>query len=201
MKPMVISTGIATEEDIRLAVETCRKAGNSDITLLKCTSSYPAPVEEANLIMIPELAKRFGAKSGLSDHTTGSTSAIVAIAFGAVMIEKHFIIDRSVGGPDAAFSMDEKEFTQMVNDIRIAEKVIGKVSYELTDKMKSGRNFSRSLYVAEDMKTGDVITEQNVRSVRPGYGLHPKYWDDIAGKKVNRDIKKGTRFEMEFITK
>jgi pseudaminic acid synthase len=199
MKPMVISTGIATEEDIRLAVETCRKAGNNDITLLKCTSSYPAPVEEANLIMIPELAKRFGVKSGLSDHTMGSMSAIVAVALGAVMIEKHFIIDRSVGGPDAAFSMDEKEFTQMVNDIHIAEKAIGKVSYELTDKMKSGRNFSRSFYVAEDMKTGDVITEQNVRSVRPGYGLHPKYWDDIAGKQVNRNLKKGTKFDIRYI--
>jgi pseudaminic acid synthase len=151
--------------------------------------------------MISELAKRFGVKSGLSDHTTGSMSAIVAVTLGAVMIEKHFIIDRSIGGPDAAFSMDEKEFTQMVNDIRIAEKAIGKVSYELTDKMKSGRNCSRSLYVAEDIKTGDVITKQNVRSVRPEYGLHPKYWDDIVGKKVNRNLKKGTRFEMEFITK
>jgi pseudaminic acid synthase len=199
MKPMVISTGIADEEDIRLAIDTCRNAGNSDITLLKCTSSYPAPVEEANLIMIPELAKHFGVKSGLSDHTLGSLSAITAVAMGAVMIEKHFIIDRSVGGPDAAFSMDEKEFTQMVKDIRTAEKAIGKVSYELTEKMNSGRNCSRSLYVAEDMKAGDLITEQNVRSVRPGYGLHPKYWTEIVGKKANRDLEKGMRFELRFI--
>jgi pseudaminic acid synthase len=199
MKPMVISTGIAAEEDIQLAVDTCRNVGNNDITLLKCTSSYPAPVEEANLIMIPELAKRFGVKSGLSDHTMGSVSAIVAVTFGAVMIEKHFIIDRSIGGPDAAFSMDEKEFAQMVNDIRTAEKATGKVSYELTEKMKAGRNCSRSLYVAEDMKAGDIISKQNVRSVRPGYGLHPKYWEKIVGKKVNRNLEKGTRFELGYI--
>jgi pseudaminic acid synthase len=199
MKPIVISTGIATKEDIQLAVDTCRNVGNNDITLLKCTSSYPAPVDEANLIMIPELATRFGVKSGLSDHTMGSISAITAVALGAVMIEKHFIIDRSIGGPDAAFSMDEKEFTQMVKDIRTAEKTIGKISYELTGKMISGRNCSRSLYVAEDMKAGDVITEQNIRSVRPGYGLHPKHWNEIAGKNVNRDLVKGMRFEMEFV--
>ncbi|MDR1340444.1 MAG: pseudaminic acid synthase [Prevotellaceae bacterium] len=199
MKPMVISTGIATEEDIQLAVDTCRNVGNNDITLLKCTSSYPAPVEEANLIMIPELAKRFGVKSGLSDHTMGSVSALVAVTLGAVMIEKHFIIDRSIGGPDAAFSMDEKEFTQMVNDIRTAEKAMGKVSCELTEKMKSGRNCSRSLYVAEDMKAGDIVSEQNVRSVRPGYGLHPKYWNEIVGEKVNRNLEKGTRFELSYI--
>ncbi|MDR0680867.1 MAG: pseudaminic acid synthase [Dysgonamonadaceae bacterium] len=201
MKPMVISTGIADEADIQLAVDTCRKVGNNDITLLKCTSSYPAPVEEANLIMIPELAKHFEVKSGLSDHTMGSISVIMAVALGAVMVEKHFIIDRSIGGPDAAFSIDEKEFTQMVKDIRIAEKAIGKASYGLTDKMRTGRNSSRSLYVAEDMKTGDVITEQNVRSVRPGYGLHPKYLNEIVGKKVNRDLEKGTRFELKFIVK
>jgi pseudaminic acid synthase len=199
MKPMVIATGIATGEDIQLAVGTCRKVGNNDITLLKCTSAYPAPIEEANLAMIPDLAKRFGVKAGLSDHTIGSISAITAVAFGAVMIEKHFIIDRSIGGPDAAFSMDEKEFARMVKDIRLAEKAIGKVSYELTDKMRLGRNCSRSLYVAENMKAGDIITEKNVRSVRPGYGMHPKYRDEILGKEVNRDLEKGMRFELQFI--
>ncbi|WP_289144396.1 pseudaminic acid synthase, partial [uncultured Bacteroides sp.] len=181
MKPMVISTGIATEEDIQLAVDTCRAAGNDDITLLKCTSSYPAPIEEANLCMIKDLAERYGVKSGLSDHTIGSVSAVVAVTQGATMIEKHFIIDRSIGGPDASFSMNEQEFAQMVKDIRMAEAAIGSVSYELTDKMKSGREFSRSLYVAEDMKAGEVVTEQNVRSVRPGFGLHPKYLKDILG--------------------
>lgn len=199
MKPMVISTGIATPDDIQLAVETCRKVGNNDITLLKCTSSYPAPIEEANLLMIKDLATRFQVKSGLSDHTIGAVAPITAVALGATMIEKHFIIDRSIGGPDAAFSMNEAEFTQMVKDIREAEKAIGKVDYALTEKMKSSRDFSRSLYVAKDMKAGDVITEQNVRSVRPGFGLHPKYLPEILGKHVNRDLEKGDRMSLEWV--
>ena len=198
-KPMVISTGIATEEDIRLAVDTCRSAGNNDITLLKCTSSYPAPTEEANLCMIADLANRFKVKVGLSDHTLGSIAGITAVSLGACMIEKHFILDRSIGGPDAFFSMNELEFSQMVKDIRTVESAIGQVNYEPTDKMKAGRAFSRSLYVAENMKKGEVITEINVRSVRPGYGLHPKYLPEILGKKVNRDIEKGTRFTLDYI--
>ena len=198
-KPMVISTGIATEEDIRLAVDTCRSAGNNDITLLKCTSSYPAPIEEANLCMIADLANRFKVKVGLSDHTLGSIAGITAVSLGACMIEKHFILDRSTGGPDAFFSMNELEFSQMVKDIRTVESAIGQVNYEPTDKMKAGRAFSRSLYVAENMKKGEVITEINVRSVRPGYGLHPKYLPEILGKKVNRDIEKGTRFTLDYI--
>ena len=153
-KPMVISTGIATEEDIRLAVDTCRSAGNNDITLLKCTSSYPAPIEEANLCMIADLANRFKVKVGLSDHTLGSIAGITAVSLGACMIEKHFILDRSIGGPDAFFSMNELEFSQMVKDIRTVESAIGQVNYEPTDKMKAGRAFSRSLYVAENMKKG-----------------------------------------------
>ena len=199
MKPMVISTGIATLEDIELAVKTCRSVGNNDITLLKCTSSYPAPIEEANLCMMKDLAERFQVKSGLSDHTLGSISPIVAVSLGACMIEKHFIIDRKIGGPDAPFSMDEKEFTQMVKDVRMAEAAIGRVSYELTEKMNAGREFCRSLYVAEDMKAGDIITEKNVRSVRPGYGLHPKYLPEILGKRVNRDLEKGDRMKLEFV--
>lgn len=198
-KPMVISTGIATEEDIRLAVDTCRSAGNNDITLLKCTSSYPAPIEEANLCMIADLANRFKVKVGLSDHTLGSIAGITAVSLGACMIEKHFILDRSIGGPDAFFSMNELEFSQMVKDIRTVESAIGQVNYEPTDKMKAGRAFSRSLYVAENMKKGEVITEINVRSVRPGYGLHPKYLPEILGKKVDRDIEKGTRFTLDYI--
>ena len=198
-KPMVISTGIATEEDIRLAIDTCRSAGNNDITLLKCTSSYPAPIEEANLCMIADLANRFKVKVGLSDHTLGSIAGITAVSLGACMIEKHFILDRSIGGPDAFFSMNELEFSQMVKDIRTVESAIGQVNYEPTDKMKAGRAFSRSLYVAENMKKGEVITEINVRSVRPGYGLHPKYLPEILGKKVNRDIEKGTRFTLDYI--
>lgn len=169
-KPMVLATGIATEEDIQLAVEACRRMGNNDITVLKCTSSYPAPVEEANLCMIRDLAERFQVKSGLSDHTLGSVSPIVAVTQGASMIEKHFILNRSIGGPDCSFSMEEKDFAQMVKDVRMAELSLGKTTYELTEKMRGSRSASRSLYVAEDMKAGEVITERNVRSVRPGFG-------------------------------
>ena len=198
-KPMVLATGIATEEDIQLAVEACRRMGNNDITGLKCTSSYPAPVEEANLCMIRDLAERFQVKSGLSDHTLGSVSPIVAVTQGASMIEKHFILNRSIGGPDCSFSMEEKDFAQMVKDVRMAELSLGKTTYELTEKMRGSRSASRSLYVAEDMKAGEVITERNVRSVRPGFGLHPKYLKDILGKNVNRDLEKGTRFALEYV--
>lgn len=141
MKPMVISTGVATEEDIQLAVDTCRKVGNNDITLLKCTSAYPAPVEEANLAMINDLKTRFNVKSGLSDHTIGSIVPITSVAMGATMIEKHFIIDRSIGGPDSSFSMNREEFTQLVKDVRMAESAIGHVSYELSEKAKANRAF------------------------------------------------------------
>lgn len=199
MKPIVISTGIATEEDIKLAVDTCRNVGNNDITLLKCTSSYPAPIEEANLCMIKDLAERYNVKAGLSDHTIGSIAPIVAVTQGATMIEKHFIIDRSIGGPDAAFSMNETEFTQMVKEIRMAESAIGKVDYSLTEKQKMGRSFSRSLYITEDIKKGELITENNIKSVRPGYGLHPKYYKDIINKRVNINLEKGDRFKLEYI--
>lgn len=198
-KPMVLSTGIAEIEDIELALDACHRMGNNDITLLKCTSSYPAPIEEANLCMIQDIAQRFGVKSGLSDHTIGSIAPIVAMTQGAVMIEKHFILDRAIGGPDATFSMDEKEFTQMVKDVRMAEAAIGTVTYELTEKQKGGRTAARSLYIAEDMKAGDILTEKNLRSVRPGFGLHPKYLNECLGKKVKRDLEKGERMALEFI--
>ena len=198
-KPIIISTGIATEEDIQLAVDTCRSVGNNDITLLKCTSSYPAPIEEANLVMIPDLARRFNVKSGLSDHTIGSTASIIATVLDGTVIEKHFIIDRSIGGPDASFSMNEQEFTEMVKAVRDTEKALGKVDYPLTDKQKSNRVFSRSLYVVVDIKAGEIITEQNVRSIRPGFGLHPIYLIDIIGKKAGRDITKGEPIKLEDI--
>lgn len=196
MKPMVISTGIATMEDIELAIETCRSVGNNDITLLKCTSSYPAPIEEANLRMIKDFSERFHVKAGLSDHTLGSVAPIVATSLGAVMIEKHFIIDRSIGGPDAAFSMNEDEFAQMVRDIRVAESAIGTVTYELTEKQESSRCFARSLYVVKDITAGEIITEDNIRSVRPGFGLHPKYMKEILGTVAKKDYKKGERFSL-----
>lgn len=199
LKPIIISTGIALEEDIREAVDACRKVGNNDITLLKCTSSYPAPIEEANLLMMNDLANRFNVKTGLSDHTFGSVASIVAVSLGAQMIEKHFIIDRSIGGPDSSFSMNEPEFTQMVKDIRMAESALGKISYELSDKMKISRDFRRSLYVVEDMKAGEIITEKNIRSVRPGFGLHPKFLSGIIGLKVVTDLSRGSALKWEYI--
>lgn len=193
-KPMIISTGIAEYEDIALAVESCRKAGNNDITLLKCTSSYPAPVEEANLVMMRRFAKDFKVKVGLSDHTLGSTVPIVATALGATVIEKHFILDKSIGGPDASFSLDEKEFTEMVQAVRQAEKALGQETYELTNKQKAGKDFARSLYVAEDIKQGEIFTDKNLRSVRPGFGMHPKFLKDYLGKTSLKNWKKGERF-------
>lgn len=198
-KPIILSTGIAEQADIELALDACRRMGNNDIALLKCTSSYPAPIAEANMCMVKDLSKRYDVISGLSDHTMGATVPIVATCFGAKIIEKHFILDRSVGGPDASFSMNEEEFTAMVRSIREAESAIGKVDYTLTEKQAKGKDFSRSLYITEDIKKGDMITETNVRSIRPGFGLHPKYYMEILGKKVNGDLERGDRFELNFI--
>lgn len=200
-KPIILSTGIAELEDIELALDACRRMGNNDIALLKCTSSYPAPINEANMVMVKDLAERFDVISGLSDHTMGATVPVVATCFGAKIIEKHFILDRSIGGPDAAFSMNEAEFTAMVQAVREAESAIGLVDYTLTEKQAKGKDFSRSLYVVEDMKAGEVITEKNVRSIRPGFGLHPKYYNEILGKKVKKDIEKGERIEFVNIDK
>lgn len=200
-KPMIISTGIATEEDIELALDACYRMGNKDVTLLKCTSSYPAPIEEANLLMIKNMAERYNVRAGLSDHTMGATAPVVAVCFGAKVIEKHFILDRSIGGPDASFSMNETEFTEMVKAVREAEKAIGIIDYSLTDKQVKGRDFCRSLYVVEDIKAGEVITEKHVRSIRPGFGLHPKYYSEILGKIANKDIEKGERLSFNQIGK
>ena len=199
-KPVIISTGIAEMEDIELALDACRRMGNNDIALLKCTSSYPAPIEEANMAMVKDFAERFGVISGLSDHTMGSTVPVVAACFGAKIIEKHFILDRSIGGPDASFSMNEVEYTAMVKAVREAESAIGVVDYTLTEKQAKGKDFSRSLYVIEDMKEGDVISKKNVRSIRPGFGLHPKYYNEIVGKRVKCDLEKGDRLSLEYIS-
>ena len=198
-KPIILSTGIAEIEDIELAIDACKRMGNLDIALLKCTSSYPAPIEEANMIMVQDLATRFGVISGLSDHTMGATVPVVATCFGAKIIEKHFILDREIGGPDASFSMNEEEFTAMVKAIREAEKAIGVVDYTLTEKQAKGKDFSRSLYVVQDIKAGEIITKENVRSIRPGFGLHPKYYNEILGKKAIVDIEKGSRFVFQLI--
>ena len=198
-RPMVISTGIAMPEDIELAVKTCKDAGNDDITLLKCTSSYPAPIEAANLMTMVDMKHRYGVKVGLSDHTMGYDVAVAAVALGATLVEKHFILDRSIGGPDAAFSMEKDEFAAMVKSIRNVEKALGEVVYPTDPSKIKGREFSRSLYVAEDVKAGDVVTEKNVRSVRPGYGLHPKYLPEVFKKKFVKDCQMGERFELEMI--
>ena len=198
-KPVIISTGIASFEDIELAVQTCLDVGNNQVALLKCTSSYPAPLDEINLNTIPDMINKFDCIIGLSDHTLGGEVSTAAVALGANIIEKHFILDRDMGGPDSEFSMEPHEFKQMVDSIRNIEKALGKVNYELSDKMKVNREFSRSLFVVEDIEKGNVVTENNVRSIRPGFGLHPKYLNEILGKKVNQNLNKGTPFEVSFI--
>jgi pseudaminic acid synthase len=198
-KPVIISTGIAELEDIQLAVDTCRKVGNNQIALLKCTSSYPAPIDEANMIMVKDLSERFNVISGLSDHTMGATVPIVATALGAKIIEKHFILDRSIGGPDASFSMNEKEFTEMVKLIREAEMAVGLIDYELTEKQKKGRDFSRSLYFINDLKAGDTISENDIRSIRPGFGAHPKFLPEVIGKRAKIKMKTGDRFDINSV--
>ncbi|MDC0553776.1 pseudaminic acid synthase [Flavobacteriaceae bacterium] len=198
-KPMILSTGIAEVEDIELAIETCRKAGNYDITVLKCTSAYPADPKDANLLTIPDIKSRFGVKSGLSDHTMGIEGPIVATALGATVIEKHFILDKSIGGADAHFSLDEKEFTEMVKAVRIAESMKGEIDYEMTEKKQKSKQFSRSLFIVKDVKEGEEITNENVRSIRPGFGLHPKFLNNILGKKFLSDYTKGTPMSNKYV--
>jgi pseudaminic acid synthase len=198
-KPIILSTGIATLEDIELALDACKRMGNENVALLKCTSSYPAPIDEANMVMLQDYHKRFGVVVGLSDHTMGSTVPVVATCFGAKIIEKHFILDRSIGGPDSTFSMNENEFSEMVVAIREAEKAIGIVDYELTEKQKMGKDFSRSIYVTKGIKCDEIITKDHIRCIRPGFGLHPKYYNIILGKKVNKDLKFGDRISLNNI--
>lgn len=195
-KPVMISTGAASAEDIGLALKTCREEGNDQVTLLKCTSEYPAPIEKANLLTIPDMRRRFGVEVGVSDHSMTNTIPLVAVTLGAVVVEKHFILDRSLGGIDAAFSLNPAEFAGLVREIREVEKSLGAVDYELKEEDRLRR---RSLFVGEDIKAGEVITEKNVRSVRPGHGLHPKYLPEILGKRVNRDLEKGQKFQIEFV--
>jgi pseudaminic acid synthase len=194
-KPVILSTGIASIEEIQDAVDICRSVGNHDIVVLKCTSAYPAPLEEANLKMIPNIAETFDVVSGFSDHTLGITAPIAAVTLGAKVIEKHFILDKSIGGPDADFSLDKEEFRAMIQAVRDTEKLLGKIDYSLTEKKKHSRRFSRSLYVGKDIKKGEAFTEENIRCVRPGYGMHPKYLKDILGTVSDKDYDFGDRFE------
>lgn len=198
-KPVIISTGIAEINDIELAIDACKRMGNNDIALLKCTSSYPAPINEANMIMVKDLAERFNVITGLSDHTMGSTAPIVATIYGAKIIEKHFILDRNIGGPDSSFSMNELEFSEMVKSVREAEMAIGEISYHLTPKQKTGKNFSRSLYFVKDLKMGDIISPEHIKSIRPGFGLHPKYFNEIIGKRVSKNVEIGDRVTLEIV--
>jgi pseudaminic acid synthase len=198
-KPIIISTGIATLEDLELAINTCKKEGNEKIALLKCTSSYPAPIENANLLTIPDMIKRFGLIVGISDHTLGASVAIASVALGSKIVEKHFIIDRAIGGPDSSFSMEPLEFKKMVKSIREVEKAMGKVDYTLTSEGKTNKEFARSIFVVKDIIKGEVFTKENIRSIRPGYGLHPKYYYEILGKTAKMNLKKGTPLRINQI--
>lgn len=198
-KPVIISTGIAYMADIELAVRTCREAGNDKVILLKCTSTYPAPYEDINLRTIPSMQECFDCIAGLSDHTMGGAVAVAGVALGAKVVEKHLTLRRADGGADAAFSMEPEEFREMVDDIRRVEKALGTVSYDLTPKQKKTREHSRSLFVARDMKAGEVFTPENLRSVRPACGLHTKHYEEILGKRIVRDAKMGTPMDWELV--
>lgn len=197
-KSIIISTGVAGIEDINLALKTCRDAGNNNISLLKCTSQYPAEIDDANLLMIPEMQKMFEVEIGVSDHTMGYIVPSVAVSLGAKIVEKHFILDRALGGPDSAFSMEPAEFKLMVENVRKVERTLGIIDFTVTDKDKNRR---RSLFAVEDIKKGEILTEKNIRSIRPGAGLHPKYLDEITGKKSIKEIKKGDPLSWDMIEK
>ncbi|HBA48937.1 MAG TPA: pseudaminic acid synthase [Lachnospiraceae bacterium] len=191
-KPVIMATGVARLSDIELAVRTCREAGNENVILLKCTSAYPTPYEDVNLRTMPSMGESFDCLTGLSDHTMGGAVACAAVALGARMVEKHLTLRRADGGPDSAFSMEPEEFKEMVDNIRIIERSLGKVTYDLTPGQAKEREHSRSLFIARDMKAGDVFTPENLRSVRPADGLHTKYYEELLGKKIAVDAEKGT---------
>lgn len=200
-KPVIISTGVADFKEIEDAVNACRNAGNNDIILLKCTSSYPAPIEEANLLMIKKISEDFNCITGLSDHTLSSITAVTSVALGAKVIEKHFILDKSINSPDAAFSLDEKEFKSLVDDIRTVEKSLGHIDYSISPAGQKNRHFMRSLYVIKDMKKGEKFTSENIGSYRPNLGISPKYYNEILGRKASIDIKANTPLKNELIEK
>ena len=191
-KPIIFATGIAYLEDIERALAVCKEEGNEQVILLKCTSQYPSPYESMNLKVIPNMAEVFDCSTGLSDHSMGCTVAVASVALGAKMVEKHLTLSRADGGPDAEFSMEPAEFKQMVDEIRIVEKALGRVTYELTEQQVRSREDGRSLFVVKDVKAGEIFTEENVRSIRPNFGLHTMYYDDVIGKAAKADIEKGT---------
>jgi len=198
-KPVIMSTGISTLEDIELALNACRKVGNDNIILLKCTSAYPAPYEEINLNTMKNMSETFNVVTGLSDHSLGIEIPVAAVALGAKVIEKHVTLKRSDGGVDSDFSLEPQELKAMIEAIRNTEKALGKVTYELSAKSLKSREFSRSLFIVNDIACGEAFTNENVRSIRPGYGLHPKYLSEVLGKEATMDMKKGTPLKWEFI--
>ncbi len=191
-KPVIMSTGMASLAEIDQAVRTLKSGGCPGLALLKCTSAYPAPYGEMNLHTIPHLANAFGVPAGLSDHTLGIAVSIAAVALGACIIEKHFTLSRAEPGPDNAFSLEPEEFAAMVQAIRDTEKALGCVSYDLTAGEQASKVFRRSLFVVQDMVAGELFTPKTVRSIRPGHGLHPKYYDILMGKACTRSVKRGT---------
>jgi N-acetylneuraminate synthase len=200
-KPLIMSTGMASLEEIGEAVQTAREAGATQIALLKCTSAYPAPPEQMNLRTIPELARRFDVPVGLSDHTLGTAVPIAAVALGACIVEKHLTLSRSTPGPDSAFSLEPQEFKEMVSAIRTAEKALGQVCFWLSPKEEASRVFRRSLFVVRDVKRGERFTSENVRSIRPGHGMHTRHLREVLDKRAACDIERGTPLSWELVAK
>lgn len=198
-KPIIVSTGIATQDEISRAVNACKAVGNEQIVLLKCTSAYPAPLNEINLRTLPDLATRFDVIAGFSDHTLGITAPVAAVSLGAKMIEKHFILNRSIGGADASFSLDVEAFTQMVQAVRDTEAMLGSVSYELSQKMQASRYFARSLFVVKPIAKGERFTTENIRSIRPSHGMEPRFLPEILGKEATTDLAYATALAPEHI--
>jgi len=198
-KPVILSTGMATMAEIDEAVTTIRDTGNDQLALLKCTSAYPAPPGDMNLLSIPDLSRAFGVPAGLSDHTLGIAVPVAAVALGACIVEKHFTLSRSVSGPDSSFSLEPGEFISMVEAVRTTEKALGGVQYGVSEKESQSRIFRRSLFVVRDMKAGEMFTTQNVRSIRPGHGLHTRHLDDILGRCASGDIERGTPLAWDLV--
>ncbi len=199
-KPLMISTGMASLGEIEDAVKAAHSGGATQIALLKCTSSYPAPPEEMNLLTIPNLAEAFHVQVGLSDHTLGIAVPVASVALGACIIEKHLTLSRDIPGPDSSFSLEPAEFKAMVDAVRTVEKALGAVHYGASERESVSRNFRRSLFVVQDMKAGEEFSEQNIRSIRPGYGLAPKYLRDIVGRRTAVAISKGTPLSWDLVT-
>jgi N-acetylneuraminate synthase len=198
-KPLIMSTGMASVEEIEEALQSARQAGATQIALLKCTSAYPAPAEEMNLRTIPEMARRFGEPVGLSDHTMGIAAPVAAVALGACIIEKHLTMSRATPGPDSGFSLEPHEFKAMVEAVRTAEKALGEVHFGLSDTEEASRVFRRSLFVVQDVKRGETFTPGNIRSIRPGHGLHTRHLAEVLGKRAVRDIERGTPLSWDLV--